>query len=78
MKELLNSILPFIIWGFHLDKHIFILISENFTHFIRKDIMPMFRGVVESRWAPRSSKSVAGRNASRGGFDFHSLPPFIS
>ena len=39
--------------------------------------MPMFKGVVESRWAPRSSKSVAGRNASRGGFDSHSLPPFI-
>ena len=31
-------------------------------------------GVVESRWAPRSSKSVAGRYASRGGFDSHSLP----
>ena len=39
--------------------------------------MPLFKGVVESRWAPRSSKSVAGRNASRGGFDSHSLPPLI-
>jgi Zn-dependent protease with chaperone function len=36
--------------------------------------MPVFLGVVESRWAPRSSKSVAGRTASRGGFDSHSLP----
>jgi len=35
-------------------------------------------GVVESRWAPRSSKSVAGRYASRGGFDSHSLPLFSS
>ena len=35
-------------------------------------------GVVESRWAPRSSKSVAGRYASRGGFDSHSLPLNIS
>ncbi len=34
-------------------------------------------GVVESRWAPRSSKSVAGRYASRGGFDSHSLPLFF-
>ncbi len=40
--------------------------------------MPLFKGVVESRWAPRSSKSVAGRNASRGGFDSHSLPPLIN
>ena len=32
-------------------------------------------GVVGSRWAPRSSKPVAGRVAGRGGFDSHPLPP---
>ncbi len=31
-------------------------------------------GVVGSRWAPRSSKSVAGRVAGRSGFDSHPLP----
>ena len=39
--------------------------------------MTVLLGVVESRWAPRSSKSVAGRYASRGGFDSHSLPLFF-
>ena len=34
-------------------------------------------GMVESRWVPRSSKSVAGRSASRGGFDSHPSPPVI-
>ncbi len=34
-------------------------------------------GVVGSRWAPRSSKPVAGRTAGRGGFDSHPLPPFL-
>ncbi len=34
-------------------------------------------GVVESRWAPRSSKSVAGRVAGRGGFDSHPFPPIL-
>lgn len=34
-------------------------------------------GVDESRWIPRSSKSVAGRYAGRGGFDTHPFPPFI-
>jgi hypothetical protein len=34
-----------------------------------------FTGVVGSRWAPRSSKPVAGRVAGRGGFDSHPLPP---
>ena len=29
----------------------------------------------ESRWAPRSSKPLAGRVAGRGGFDSHALPP---
>jgi hypothetical protein len=32
-------------------------------------------GVVGSRWAPRSSKPVAGRVAGCGGFDSHPLPP---
>ena len=32
-------------------------------------------GVDESRWAPRSSKPLAGRVAGRGGFDSHALPP---
>ncbi len=49
----------------------------NFTGNEQKEIMPVFKGVVESRWAPRSSKSVAGRSASRGGFDSHSLPLII-
>ena len=31
-------------------------------------------GVVGSRWAPRSSKPVAGRVAGRGGFDSHPFP----
>lgn len=31
-------------------------------------------GVDESRWAPRSSKPVAGRVAGRGGFDPHPFP----
>jgi hypothetical protein len=31
-------------------------------------------GVVRSRWASWSSKPVAGRVASRGGFDSHPLP----
>ena len=31
-------------------------------------------GVVRSRWASRSSKSVSGRVASRGGFDSHPFP----
>ncbi len=35
-----------------------------------------YTGVVGSRWAPRSSKPVAGRAAGRGGFDSHPLPPF--
>ena len=35
-------------------------------------------GVVGSRWAPRSSKPVAGRVAGRGGFDSHPLPPYSS
>ncbi len=35
-------------------------------------------GVVESRWAPRSSKPVAGRVAGRGGFDSHPLPPLFT
>ncbi len=33
-------------------------------------------GVGEFRWAPRSSKPVTGRSASRGGFDSHPFPPF--
>ena len=32
-------------------------------------------GVDESRWAPRSSKPLAGRVAGRDGFDSHALPP---
>ncbi len=32
-------------------------------------------GVVESRWAFRSSKPVTGRVAGRGGFDSHPFPP---
>lgn len=32
-------------------------------------------GVVRSRWASRSSTPAAGRNAGRGGFDPHPLPP---
>ena len=35
-----------------------------------------YMGVVGSRWAPRSSKPVAGRVAGRGGFDSHPLPPY--
>src|SRR5439155_26694836 len=32
-------------------------------------------GAEGSRWIPRSSKPVARRSASRGGFDSHALPP---
>ena len=32
-------------------------------------------GAEGSRWVPRSSKPVARRSASRGGFDSHALPP---
>ena len=50
------------------------IISPNSRHHhVKNDT-----GVVGSRWAPRSSKPVAGRVAGRGGFDSHSLPPFIS
>ena len=35
----------------------------------------LLAGVVKSRWASRSSTSVTGRVASRGGFDSHALPP---
>jgi L-seryl-tRNA(Ser) seleniumtransferase len=33
-------------------------------------------GAEGSRWAPSSSKRVARRSASRGGFDSHALPPY--
>jgi hypothetical protein len=38
-------------------------------------ILNRILGVVESWWAPRSSKPVAGRVAGRSGFDSHPLPP---
>ena len=42
----------------------------------RCGILSLATGVVGSRWAPRSSKPVAGRSTGRGGFDSHPLPPF--
>jgi len=44
---------------------------------LRRGIICLDTGVVGSRWAPRSSKPVAGRVAGRGGFDSHALPPCI-
>ena len=37
--------------------------------------LPSRPGAEGSRWVPRSSKPVARRPASRGGFDSHALPP---
>ena len=45
--------------------------------YTRKVSLPIL-GVVGPRWAPRSSKSVAGRYAGRGGFDSHPLLPTIN
>jgi hypothetical protein len=44
----------------------------------RYGILEFREGVVGSRWAPRSSKPVAGCTAGRGGFDSHPLPPSYS
>ncbi len=49
---------------------VFAILVRPYT---RKVSLPIL-GVVGPRWAPRSSKSVAGRYAGRGGFDSHPLP----
>ena len=54
----------------HFNKKIKILFTNTFL-----SIILIMMGMVESRWVPRSSKSVAGRNAGRDGFDSHPSPP---
>ena len=40
-----------------------------------EDVATIDEGAVGARWLPWSSKPVARRSASRGGFDSHALPP---